>query len=157
MLSVLSILDEVPWNWSGGHVGRRLCDAMRTLRILPMPALAGYRVSWPLYAYEFDDLVGQERTAELEKTQKLRNRTRLLPSYRDITCMEAAISWPAAYLGPCERARAVNAVAFAHAIERDSGWVAAKRGGDPEFWRAEHDRGCCIIAVSLQRARVPVF
>jgi hypothetical protein len=39
---MLSVLDDAPRSWSGGHVGRRLTEAMRTLRMLPMGRLAGY-------------------------------------------------------------------------------------------------------------------
>ena len=40
----------------------------------------------------------------------------------------------------------VNAVALAHSLDRDAGWVAVKRGGIT--WRQRHDAGC-----SINRAR----
>jgi hypothetical protein len=43
------------------------------------------------------------------------------------------------------------------AMERDSEWVANKRGGFAETWRANHDRGCEIIARGLRDEMVPVF
>jgi hypothetical protein len=35
--------------------------------------------------------------------------------------------------------------------------VANKRGGYAETWRANHDRGCEIIARGLREELVPVF
>ncbi|QHP69810.1 hypothetical protein EI171_22440 [Bradyrhizobium sp. LCT2] len=51
----------------------------------------------------------------------------------------------------------VNAVALAHAQDRDAGWVARKRGGYADTWRERHDRGCEIIATALIKDRTPVF
>jgi hypothetical protein len=150
--------DALPPVWIGPHVGRRICEALRTLRTLPMPSVAGYGVTWPTYAYEWEDLLAQHEQGELEKTQQLQNRTRLLPSYGDITRMEAAIYWPALYLAAIDHLmRAVNLVAFAHSLERDAGWVAAKRGGCADTWRQRHDQGCELIAKALCNARVSVF
>lgn len=153
----LDLLDEVPSTWNGPHVGRRLSDAMRTLAMLPMGGAGGVSM-WPPYCYEWDDLLAQHAQGELERTQALQNRIRLLPSTREVQRMEAAICWPAEYLArKFEQLRAVNAVAWAHAIERDAGWVAAKRGGYGDTWRERHDQGCDIIARGLRVCRVPVF
>jgi hypothetical protein len=71
-----------------------------------------------------------------------------------ISEMETAIVWPAEYLGRLpDLLRAVNSVALAHSLDRDSGWVAAKRGGQ---WR-HVAAGCAIIAHGLRGRRVPVF
>jgi hypothetical protein len=154
----LEILDEMPSRWNGPHVGRRLMEAMRVLRLLPMAGAIGYRPGWPAYAYEFEDLLAQHEQGELERTQAIQNRTRLQPSIRDITIMEAAICWPAVYLAQSQNiASAVNAVALAHALDRDAGWVANKRGGFADTWRVRHDRGCEIIAAGLRKQRVPIF
>jgi hypothetical protein len=100
----------------------------------------------------------QQAQGELERTQQLENRIRLLPSLRAISEMETAIVWPAEYLGRRpDLLRAVNAVVFAHSLDRDSGWVAAKRGGYGDTWRQRHDAGCAIIAQGLRGCRVPVF
>jgi hypothetical protein len=94
-----AVLDDItPSIWDGPHVGKRLAEAMRTLRILPMGGAAGYGGTWPPYSYEFEDLLAQQEQGELEKTQRLQNRVRLLPSYSDVTRMEAAICWPAQYV-----------------------------------------------------------
>ncbi|MBR0879137.1 hypothetical protein ACVMHY_009347 [Bradyrhizobium barranii subsp. barranii] len=153
------VMDDIPPSiWNGPHVGKRLSEAMRTLRMLPMRAVAGYCGAWPAYAYEFDDLIAQAEQGELEKTQRMQNRARLFPSYSDVTRMEAAIYWPAHFLAPAEHLmRAVNLVALAHSMERDSEWVAGERGGFAETWRARHDKGCEIIADGLRDGLVPVF
>ena len=72
--------------------------------------------------------------------------------------MEVAICWPAEYLAQLVHLLiAVNAVALAHSLERDSGWIAKKRGGYADTWRERHDQGCNIIAQGLRARRVPVF
>jgi hypothetical protein len=154
----LEIIDELPSSWSGPHVGRRLMEAMRTLRLLPMSGAIGFRPAWPGYSYEFEDLLAQHEQGELERTQAIQNRTRLMPSIREISTMERVICWPGAFLVRSPQiAQAVNAVALAHALDRDSGWVAAKRGGYGDTWRQRHDQGCEIIAKGLRGGRVPIF
>lgn len=151
------LLDTTPPRWSGPHVGRRLSEAMRTLALLPMGGGAA-SAAWPPYVYEWDDLLAQQAQGELEQTQKLQNRIRLLPSSREVQRMEAAICWPADHLAALVHLLvAVNAVAWAHALDRDSGWIAAKRGGYADTWRERHDQGCDIIAQRLRGCRVPVF
>ena len=157
-LEVAVLEDIAPPIWHGPHVGKRLAEAMRTLRGLPMGGVGGYGGSWPPYAYEFEDMLAQAEQGELEKTQRLQNRVRLLPSYADVTRMEAAICWPAQYLARTSWLLvAVNAVAFARSIERDASWVANRRGGFAETWRDRHDRGCEIIAAGLRDELAPVF
>jgi hypothetical protein len=151
--------DELaPPIWSGPHVGKRMTEAMQTLRMLPMAGMADYRSSWPPYAYSFDDLIGQQEQGELEKTQRMQNRVRVLPSLSDISRMEVAICWPAQYLADRPHLMiAVNAVALAHAMERDAGWVTNQRGGYADTWRRNHDQGCDLIAWQLRNRLVPVF
>ncbi|VIO80082.1 hypothetical protein [Bradyrhizobium ivorense] len=150
--------DIPPAVWDGPHVGKRLAEAMQTLRLIPMRTVAAYGAPWPAYSYEFEDLLAQQEQGELEKTMRMQNRTRLLPSFRDVTRMEAAICWPARYLlGQMHLLRAVNCVALAHSLDRDAGWVAVKRGGYADTWRANHDHGCDVIADGLRAELVPVF
>ncbi|WLA75063.1 hypothetical protein QIH77_07650 [Bradyrhizobium diazoefficiens] len=153
------VMDDIPPSvWCGPHVGKRLSEAMRTLRLLPMRTVAGYGAPWPAYSYEFEDLLAQQAQGELEKTMRVQNRTRLLPSFSDVTRMEAAICWPARYLiGQMHLLRAVNCVALAHSLDRDAGWVVVKRGGYADTWRANHDKGCDIVADGLRAELVPVF
>ena len=152
-------LDPLPARWSGEHVSLRLCEAMRTLRLMPMGTGApGYAPCWPAYRYEFQDLLAQQEQGELERTMQTQNRTRLMPSWRDITHMELAIRWPAQFLGGEPHiAVAVNRVAFAYAIDRDSQWVAAKWGGYADTWRQRHEDGCGVIAERLRAKREPVI
>jgi hypothetical protein len=151
------LLDETPATWNGPHVGLRLCEAMRTLALLPMGGGSGSAI-WPPYCYEWDDLLAQQAQGELERTMQAQNRIRLLPSSRELQRMEIAIVWPAQYLARLVHLLiATNMVALAHSFDRDSGWVAAKRGGYADTWRERHDRGCDIIARGLRSCRVPVF
>jgi hypothetical protein len=148
---------DAPSIWTGPHAGLRLTEAMRTLALLPTGGGGGY-AAWPSYSYEWDDLLAQQAQGELERTQAQQNRIRLMPSSRELQRMEACIVWPAQFLARlAELLRAVNAVAWAHALDRDAGWVAAKRGGDADTWRVRHDQGCEIIARGLRSCRVPVF
>jgi hypothetical protein len=125
--------------------------------MLPMGGGSGSS-AWPPIAYEWADLLAQNEQHELERTMQLQNRVRLLPSSRDVQRMEQCIVWPAEYLGRLfELLRAVNAVAWAHSLDRDSGWIAAKRGGYADTWRERHDQGCSIIARGLHACRTPVF
>ena len=52
---------------------------------------------------------------------------------------------------------AVNMIALAHALDRDAGWVAHKKGGYADTWRERHDAGCAIIAAGLISDRIAVF
>jgi hypothetical protein len=80
------VMDDIaPSVWSGPHVGKRLAEAMRTLRMLPMGGIAGYVATWPPYSCEWQDLLAQNEKGELEKTMRSQNRVRLLPSYSDVT------------------------------------------------------------------------
>jgi hypothetical protein len=151
------LLDETPSTWSGPHVGRRLTEAMRTLALLPMGG-GGAASAWPAYCYEWEDLLAQHEQGELERTQQLQNRIRLLPSSREVQRMEQAVVWPCQFLSRSPQLlRATNAVALAHSLDRDAGWIAAKRGGYADTWRERHDHGCDIIARGLRNCRVPVF
>jgi hypothetical protein len=149
--------DITPSTWSGPHVGKRLAEAMRTLRLLPSKMFQTMS-AWPPYCYEFEDLVAQKEQGQLEQTQKVQNRVRVMPSLSDVSRMEIAICWPAQFLvDRGELLTAVNAVAFAHSLECDAGWVTRKRGGYADTWRARHDAGCDIIADRLRAELVPVF
>jgi hypothetical protein len=130
---------------------------MRTLALLPMPGVGGY-AAWPAHSYEWEGLLAQHEQGELERTQQLQNRIRLLPSSREVQRMEAAISWPAQHLAQLPPLLvAVNAVSLVHALDRDVGWVANERGGYADTWRQRNDEGCSIIALGLRACRSPVF
>lgn len=155
----LADIPEIPAVWSGPHVALRIVEGFATLRLMPRGDRVGTRSAWPSYMHEFADLVAQQEQGELERTMAIQNRIRITPSAREVERALKATYWPTKYLYAkqpdlCE---SVNAVALAHALERDAGWVARKRGGHADTWRARHDRGCEIIAAALVKDRVPVF
>jgi hypothetical protein len=155
----LQLLREcLPVVWDADHVGLRLTEAFRTLRLLPAPRPNGYGRAWPAYTYEFADLLAQQEQGELERTQRLQNSVRPSPSLSEITAMERALAWPAAFLRDrLDLAAAVNAVSMAHALDRDCGWVVRRYGGCADTWRGLAAEGCARIAEELRRARLPVF
>jgi hypothetical protein len=153
--------DLPPATWNGGHVGKRITDAFKTLALLPAPTRPkAFGNSWPTISYEWTDLLAQQEQEQAEKDRSAReqNRVRLSPSTVDVARMEAALYWPARHLANAPHLlQAVNLVAIAHAYERDSDWVARKRGGEAETWRRRFEAGCAIIAGGLIDDRVPVF
>lgn len=148
----------LPPIWNGLHASLRIVEGFVTFRSMPLGDKGGAATAWPPYMYEFDDLVAQKAQGELEHTMKIQNRTRVSPSMREITRAIEVCYWPMKYLSTlpllCE---AVNALALAHALDRDAGWVTRKRGGFADTWRARHDRGCELIAAGLVLDRVSVF
>ena len=150
--------EVLPSVWTGEHVGLRLVEAMQTLRLLPSVCRATSS-AWPPYLYEFDDLVEQHKQGELERTQKIQNRTRVLPSLNEISRMETVIWWPMHFLmfGSPQLVEAVMWLSHAHSIGRDVDWVVRKRGGFAETWLSRHAHGCEIIAAGLMTEKVRVF
>jgi hypothetical protein len=149
--------DAPPSVWTGPHVSRRIVEAMMVLRLLPSGG-GGGSSAWPVYQYEFDDLVAQRAQYQLELTQKMQNRARVSPSLNEITRMEAAIWWPMRYLRSREHLlKAVNWISFAHSLDRDAGWVVTKLGGYADTWRRNNDAGCEIISDGLIKERELVF
>ena len=88
----------------GRPVGKRLVEALRTLRLLPTsngPRVFGN--AWPAYFHGWEDLLAQQEMEKdlREQLERARNRTRLLPSSIEIAHMETAIGWPGRYLLDC--------------------------------------------------------
>jgi len=112
--------EYIPRYWDGPHVGKRLAEALRTLRHMPINGCpAGFTNSWPAIlleysdrtAYEDDPVCKAERAAES-------NWTKSRPSSTEIARMETVIVWPARYLGHVPQLlRTVQAVAVARARE----------------------------------------
>jgi hypothetical protein len=151
--------NTLPPLWTGPHVALRMTEGFVTFRALPLGDKGGAASAWPSYKYEFEDLIAQQEQGELERTMVLQNRTHVSPSVRDIARAIEVTYWPMKFLGSahphlCE---AVNAMAHAHSLDLDAGWVTRKRGGYADTWRDRHDRGCEIIAAGLIGDRVPVF
>jgi hypothetical protein len=83
--------EYVPPQWDGPHVGRRLVEGLKTLRLMPRPpGPCGPVNSWPAYAHDWVDLLAQQEAAEEDKrrNQHEANRTRIRPSSVEIARME---------------------------------------------------------------------
>jgi hypothetical protein len=90
---------RVPEHWSFIHVMERMEEAFRTLGRLPMATRPrGYVNSMPIYLYDRGDLNAQLETHELERMARLRNHVRIPPSPSELSRMEEALHWPAAFL-----------------------------------------------------------
>jgi hypothetical protein len=153
------LAEELPALWTGRHVARRITEGFVTLEQLPQGDRLSTRTAWPAYRYEWEDLLAQQEQGELERTTQMQNRTHVSPSIRDITRADEVCYWPMKYLAAkhLHLCVAVNAIALAHSLGFDAGWVTRKRGGYADTWRDRHDRGCEIIAAGLVADRVPVF
>jgi hypothetical protein len=146
--------------WDGPHVGKRLAEALRTLRYMPVNGCpVGFTNSWPAIlheysdraAYEDDPIWKAERAAES-------NRTKPRPSSIEIARMETAIVWPARYLDHVPQLlRTVQAVAVARARERDIAHAARKLGLPSRLTRRWNGEGLDLIAAGLRRDAVAVF
>jgi hypothetical protein len=154
------MVEVLPSAWNGPHVSVRIADAFNTLSRLPSASRRTALGFWPAYEYSWQDTLAQlEQAAEEQaRERRIRNRVRITPDIAEVSRMERAIYWPAHYLGGMPMlARAVNSMAFAHAIGRDVTWLARKRGGDPNLWQRSHWAGCALIARGLGRDKVGVF
>jgi hypothetical protein len=160
-LSGVPAPEYVPQCWIGPHVGKRLAEALRTLRHLPINGCpAGFTNSWPEYAIEWTDRLAQLEGDREQQEQEAaaRNWTRIVPSAVEITHMEQAISWPAKYLGDVPQLlRVVGAVAHARARYRDIAWAAHRLKLPGRLARRWNDEGLELIARGLQRDKVRVF
>jgi hypothetical protein len=150
-----------PSEWDGPHVGLRLCDAFKTLSMMPnrgaSPKLQpGF---WPEYHYEWEDLLAQRQAdvATQEDDASERNRTRVRPSAQEISRMEMAISWPGRYIVEAETARIVQRVALARSRDLDMSYVARKMRVGAEHVRVGDGLGLAAIAFGLHHDGVHVF
>jgi hypothetical protein len=122
-LSGLPAPEYIPPEWDGPHVGKRLAEALRTLRHLPMnghPKAFGN--SWREYEIEWTDELAQAGADAIQRAQEetARNRVKTIPSAIAIWHMEMAISWPARYLHEVpQMLRIVGAVAAAKSVYAD--------------------------------------
>jgi hypothetical protein len=81
-LSGLLAPEYIPPEWDGPHVGKRLAEALRTLRHLPMnghPKAFGN--SWPEYQIERTDELAQTGADAIQRAQEeaSRNRVKVFP------------------------------------------------------------------------------
>jgi len=153
--------DYVPPTWDGPHVGKRLVEALRTLRLLPTsngPRVFGN--AWPSYFHGWEDqLAQQEMEKDLrEQLERARNRTRLMPSSIDIARMETAIGWPGRYLlDRPQLIRVVQAVTFGRARYREMEWAAERLELPGRLVRRWHRDGLDLIAAGLRRENARIF
>jgi hypothetical protein len=153
--------EYIPPEWDGPHVGLRLCDAFKTLTMMPdrgasIRSKSGF---WPEYYYEWEDLLAQ-KTADVatqEDDASDRNRTRVRPSAQEISRMEMAISWPGRYVTDPETARIVQRVALARSRDLDMSHVARKMRVGAEHVRVGNGLGLAAIAFGLRHNGVHVF
>jgi hypothetical protein len=153
--------EYIPPNWDGPHVGKRLVEGFRTLRLFPGPIWPReYGNAWPDYEYDWEDLLAQQQRVDEEKAAEARawNWTPPRPSASDITLMETVIAWPGRYLMEEPRLlRVVGAAAVARAAHRDLGVVARRLGLQRRTVRARHNEGLERIARGLIRDRIRVW
>jgi hypothetical protein len=151
----------IPPQWNGPHVQLRLADAWRVLSKMPWrsPYPRAFGSSWPGYRFEWEDLLAMAEAGTLESMQREANRTRVLPSAKDISRMESAISWPMHYLRDSRHVLVVNVVARVASFDGDLQREIRRRryDGDAEQWQRLNWQLCDSIADSLITDRVMVF
>jgi hypothetical protein len=96
---------------------------------------------------------------ELEAMQREANRTRVLPSAKDISQMEQAIAWPMDYLGEARHVLIVNVCARVASFDGDLEREIRRRNyvGEAEQWQQLNWTLCDTIANALIASRVMVF
>ena len=115
--------EYIPPQWDGPHVGKRLAQALRTLRYMPINGYPRpFGNSWPTYQIEWSDALAQLEADETqqERDARAKNWTRIISSAAEIAHMETAIVWPARYLRHLPQLLlTVQAVAITRARDRD--------------------------------------
>jgi hypothetical protein len=152
--------EYVPPQWDGPHAGKRLAEALRTLRYMPVNGYpAGFTNSWPAILHEYSDRVAYEDDPVWKAERAAEsNWTKPRPSAIEIARMETAIVWPARYLGHVPQLlRVVQAVALARSRERDVAHAAHKLGLPGRLARRWNCEGLDTIAAGLRRDAVAVF
>ncbi len=153
--------EYVPPGWDGPHVGKRLVEGLRTLRLMPTPS--GPRMfgnHWPVYAHDWADMLAQQEADEADKRQAQheQNRTRLRPSSVEIMHCEQSIAWPMRYLRELPQlVRTVQMVAVARSRDRDLDDAARKLRLPGHLVRRWNLEGCACIARGLLSAKVRIF
>jgi hypothetical protein len=152
--------DYIPPQWDGPHVGKRLTDALRTLRYMPVNGCpAGFINSWPAILHEYSDRAAYEDDPVWKAERAAgSNWTKPRPSSIEIARMEMAIVWPARYLSHVPQLlRTVQTVAFARSRDRDIAQAARKLGLPGRLARRWNCEGLDLIAAGLRRDAVAVF
>jgi hypothetical protein len=153
--------DYIPPAWDGPHVGKRLAEGLRTLRL--MPAVRGPQAfgnSWPEWLVEWEDQLAQQEMEQEEKDKAARaiNRSRILPSSTEIAHMEQSISWPARYLGTIPQLlRVVQTAALLRSRHRDLSLAARRLSLSGRLVRRWNRQGLDEIAHGLVHDGVVIF
>jgi hypothetical protein len=153
--------EYIPPRWDGPHVGKRLAEAMRTLRHMPINGVpAGFVASWPEYSVEWEDRLAQAGSDQEQQRQEaaVRNWTKTIPSSLEISRMEISISWPARYLSELPQLlRTVGAVAGAKSRGQNIAAAERKLRLPGRIARKWNNEGLDMIAAGLQRDAVRIF
>jgi hypothetical protein len=151
----------VPPQWNGPHVQLRLADAWVILAKMPWrsPYPRTFGRTWPSYKLEWFDLLAIVGGGELEAVHREANRTRILPSAKQISQMEQAIVWPLQYLKEALHVLVVNTCARVASFDGDLAEEIKRRryDGDAESWQQLNWKLCNTIADGLITDRVVVF
>jgi hypothetical protein len=126
--------DPLPAEWTSRHVGARLIEAQRVVRITPEAVgPKGFGRAWPAYAPSADDIAGQEAVATY----------RPRASAHEIARAMEAINWPIQFLSN-RGGYAVAALIY---------W--ADQAADPDANNPPHEL-LQAIATALAAAKEPV-
>jgi hypothetical protein len=151
----------VPAQWTGPHVALRLADAWRVLSKMPWrsPFPRAFGRAWPSYRVEWTDWLAMLGGGELEAMQREANRSRVLPTAKEISQMEQAIGWPMEHLREPRHVLVVNVCARINSIDGDLDREIKRRhyGGEAEQWRRLNWTLCDTIADALIGDRIMVF
>jgi hypothetical protein len=153
--------EYIPPRWDGPHVGKRLAEALRTLRHMPINGCpAGFSNSWPEYGIEWTDRLAQASADQEQQQQEaaVKNWTKIIPTSAEIARMEIAISWPARYLSELPQLlRTVGAVAVARSRNQNIAAAERKLRLPGRVVRRWNNEGLDLIAAGLRRDEVMVF
>lgn len=154
--------NEIPDQWDYEHVGRRLVDALRTLRNLPDSGRpAGYGSPWPSYTHEWGDLLAQQQ-AEIEDKKRgeaQANWVRVQPSAKEISRMEILLYGAIPHAATRSEIAAKAALVWAtkkSVKENTSGCPQALGIGKRKFWW-ERKHGLTICMQYLQSQNIAVW
>jgi hypothetical protein len=153
--------------WDTIIVEDRMIEAMRVLNQMPMATRPrGHANSMPRYQHNATDIRGQRefldlnqyaRFAQIEREERSRNRTRMMPTAAEITRSEQALAWPMMYLrDKPEVARAVCLGALWALRDTDVRKACAKLKIPRRTFYRRKNHGLTIIAIALARAKIPL-
>jgi hypothetical protein len=154
--------DWVPPEWQGPHVLTRYSDGLRTLFKQPLGRCLPSTMSncWPAYRKEFDDLIAMIGGEEFQEYMAERNRSRELPSAREISEMDLVLSWPGMYLDHDDRDHCHSFLLICHAraLGIDTDDLLEKRSRlSPHAARRLAEDSADRIADALNDAEVATF